>query len=193
MRELTSICVFCGSSSGSKPIYSEMAAAMGALIAQQGMTLVYGGGSIGLMGALARAAESHGAPVISIIPESLLPKEVAGDSIGELIVCDTMLERKAIMAEKSDAFIAMPGGYGTLDEIFEMVTWTQLGIHAKPLGFLNVAGFFNPMLTTLDQIVADGFIRPSHRGLIVDDPEPGPLLEKVKNQSLPKSVVEWKK
>lgn len=177
---------------GSKPIYRELAVAMGGLIASQGLKLVYGGGSIGLMGALARSAERGGASIVSIIPESLLPREVAGDSIGELIVCDTMLERKALMAQHSDAFIALPGGYGTLDEIFEMVTWTQLGIHAKPMGFLNVSGFYDPLLTMLDHSVSEGFIRPAHRALIVDDADPVALLQKVRNQSLPTSIIKWK-
>ncbi|MEM7133932.1 MAG: TIGR00730 family Rossman fold protein [Chloroflexota bacterium] len=191
MKELSSICVFCGSSSGHNPLYGEMAEAMGTRIAKQNLTLVYGGGSVGLMGILAKAAEANGASVLSVIPESLLPKELVGESTGELIVCETMLERKAIMAQKSDAFIAMPGGYGTLDEIFEMVTWTQLGVHSKPMGLLNVAGFFDPLLQTLDHMVTEGFIKPTHRQLIVHDPDPAALLKKIDIQSLPKSVLQW--
>lgn len=193
MNELHSICIFCGSSSGVRPVYAEMAIAMGKLVATEGLRLVYGGGSIGLMGAMARAAQSGGASVLSVIPESLLISEGAGNSIGELIVCQTMLERKAIMADKADGFIALPGGYGTLDEIFEMITWTQLGIHAKPMGFLNVEGFFDPLLATIDQIIAEGFIRSRHRDLITEDADPAKLLEKVRNQTLPESVVTWKK
>ena len=189
---LNSICVFCGSSSGVKQAYTAAAVQMGKVIAEEGLTLVYGGGSIGLMGEVARSAQAGGAEVISIIPESLLPREVAGESIGELIVCQTMLERKAIMAEKSDGFIAMPGGYGTLDEIFEMLTWTQLGIHRKPVGFLNTAKFYDPLLATIEHTIEQGFIQQTHRQLIVDDSEPRSLLAKLSNQSLPKSVVEWK-
>lgn len=192
MNRLNSICVFCGSQAGAKQIYSDKAAEMGQLIADRNLTLVYGGGSVGLMGILAKAAADRGAEVISVIPESLLPKEVAGESIGELVVCQTMLERKSIMADKSDGFIAMPGGYGTLDEIFEMVTWTQLGIQNKPLGFLNVEGFYDPLLATIDHTVTQGFIRATHRDLIVDAPNPEELLSKIENQSLPKSTIVWK-
>ncbi len=192
MNNLNSICVFCGSNAGTKPRFGEQAVALGKLIAEEGMTLVYGGGSIGLMGILARTTAENGGSVVSIIPESLRSVEAVGESVGELIVCDTMLERKNIMAEKSDGFIAMPGGYGTLDEIFEMVTWTQLGIHTKPMGFLNVDDFFDPLLNAIDQIVAQGFIRSTHRELIVDDPDPAALITKIRNQPLPKSIIEWK-
>lgn len=192
MNKLQAICVFCGSSTGTDLQYGEMAVATGKLLAERAMTLVYGGGSIGLMGILARAASEAGADVISIIPESLQAVEAVGESIGERIVCQTMLERKALMAEKSDAFIAMPGGFGTLDEIFEMVTWTQLGIHHKPLGFLNVCGFYDPLIATIEHTIEQGFIRTTHRDLIVDASDPATLLSKIENQKLPKSIIEWK-
>lgn len=190
-HELTSVCVFCGASAGQRPAYSEVAAAMGRTLAARGLNLVYGGGSVGLMGILARTAEEHGCHVTSVIPRSLMTRELTGALIGEPVIVDTMLQRKTIMAQRSDAFITMPGGFGTLDEFFEMITWGQLGIHAKPLGILNVAGYYDALLQMIDHAVAEGFIRPKHRKLIVDSADPDELLTKLETQDLPDGLVKW--
>ena len=151
MNELKTICVFCGGNAGARPTYIEKAVAFGKELAARKMTLVYGGGSVGLMGQVAHAALDHGSAVVGIIPEHLTTKELMGYPIGELIVVDTMHLRKAKMAELSDAFVALPGGFGTLDELFEILTWGQLGLHNKPIGLLNVDGLPRPFLEQRDQ------------------------------------------
>ena len=193
MSQFKSIGVFCGASPGSEPIYMESAAIMGKTLAAQNLRLVYGGGSVGLMGSLARATEESGGDILSVIPKSLVVKEITGESIGTLVLCDTMLERKEIMAEESDGFITMPGGYGTLDELFEMLTWTQLGIQRKPLGLLNINGYFNPLLVMVDSMVAAGFVRATHRELLIAESDPNALLDRMAKQELPKSIIEWQK
>lgn len=192
MRTIQSVCVFCGASPGADPIYVEWAGMMGRVLAEQKMRLVYGGGSIGLMGAIAQSVTEAGGDSLSVIPRSLVVKEITGESFGKLALCDTMLERKEIMAENSDAFITMPGGYGTLDELFEMLTWTQLGIHKKPIGLLNVNGYFDPLLAMIDSMVAAGFVRKTHRALLVADDDPQALLDRLAKQELPQSIIEWK-
>ena len=193
MRTLQSICVFCGASPGNQPVYQEVAAALGRLLAQRGLRLVYGGGSIGLMGALAKAVHAAGGEILSIIPHSLVPKEIAGVSLGQLMLCDTMLERKELMGQHADAFIVLPGGYGTLDELFEMVTWTQLGIHSKPLGLLNINGYFDGLVQFLDHMASAGFVRPKHRDLVLVDTDVTLLLDRLATQELPESIVQWQK
>lgn len=193
MQPFKSVNVFCGASPGTEPIYMQSAAAMGKTLAQRKIRLVYGGGSIGLMGSIARATAEAGGEILSVIPRSLVAKEITGESIGKLILCDTMLERKEIMAENSDAFITMPGGYGTLDELFEMLTWTQLGIHHKPVGLLNIHGYFDPLLAMVDSMVAAGFVRDTHRALVISETDPNALLDRLANQELPDSIIEWKK
>ncbi|MCB0141074.1 MAG: TIGR00730 family Rossman fold protein [Caldilineaceae bacterium] len=193
MRTLQSICVFCGASPGNQPVYQEVAAALGRLLAQRGLRLVYGGGSIGLMGALAKAVHAEGGEILSIIPYSLVPKEIAGPSLGQLMLCDTMLERKELMGQHADAFIVLPGGYGTLDELFEMVTWTQLGIHSKPLGLLNINGYFDGLVQFLDHMASAGFVRPKHRDLVLVDTDVTLLLDRLATQELPESIVQWQK
>ncbi|MCB0097511.1 MAG: TIGR00730 family Rossman fold protein [Caldilineaceae bacterium] len=193
MRTLQSICVFCGASPGNQPVYQEVAAALGRLLAQRGLRLVYGGGSIGLMGALAKAVHAEGGEILSIIPHSLVPKEIAGVSLGQLMLCDTMLERKELMGQHADAFIVLPGGYGTLDELFEMVTWTQLGIHSKPLGLLNINGYFDGLIQFLDHMASAGFVRPKHRELVLVDTDATLLLDRLAAQELPESIVQWQK
>ena len=193
MRTLQSICVFCGASPGNQPVYQEVAAALGRLLAQRGLRLVYGGGSIGLMGALAKAVHAEGGEILSIIPHSLVPKEIAGVSLGQLMLCDTMLERKELMGQHADAFIVLPGGYGTLDELFEMVTWTQLGIHSKPLGLLNINGYFDGLVQFLDHMASAGFVRPKHRDLVLVDTDVTLLLDRLATQELPESIVQWQK
>ncbi len=167
------LCVFCGSSKGGPAIYAESARHFGAALAGRGWGLIYGGGHIGLMGVLADAVLQADGPVIGVIPHSMVQRELAHERLTELHVVETMHQRKALMAERAAAFAALPGGVGTADEFFEIVTWSQLRLHAKPIGLLNVAGFFDPLLAWLDRTVADGFLRTEQRGLIhvAEDPE----------------------
>jgi uncharacterized protein (TIGR00730 family) len=153
------LCVFCGSSAGDRPEYAEAARTFARLLAGNGLGLVYGGGHVGLMGVLADAVLEAGGEVIGVIPQALVDRELAHSGLTELRVVDTMHQRKALMADLSDAFAALPGGYGTLDELFEILTWAQLGIHAKPIGLLNVGAFFDPLLTWVRHACAEGFIR----------------------------------
>jgi uncharacterized protein (TIGR00730 family) len=174
---MRSLCVFAGSNPGSRPDYARAAAELGTRIAERGWALVYGGASVGLMGMLADAALAAGGRVIGVIPDALLRREVAHEGLSELRVVDTMHERKALMAELSDGVVAMPGGFGTLEEFFEMLTWAQLGLHAKPCGLLNAAGYFDPLLAFLDRTVQERFVRPAHRALIVSRASAGDLLD----------------
>ncbi len=160
------ICVFCGSSRGASSIYAEQAAALGARIASRGRVLVYGGGNIGLMGVVADAALHAGGEVIGIIPRALMDKELGHRGITDLRIVDSMHERKARMADLADAFVALPGGFGTLDEFCETLTWAQLGLHAKPCGLLNTHGYYDAFLQQLDVAVQAGFLRHAHRRLI---------------------------
>ena len=183
-------CVFCGSSRGNNSAHFAAAQNLGRELAQRGIGLVYGGGHVGLMGALADAALAAGGHVIGVIPESLLAKEVGHRGLPDLRVVKTMHERKALMAELSDGFIALPGGFGTFEEFFEVLTWSQLGLHAKPCGVLNVAGFFTPLLQLIDHAVAEGFTRPAHRELVLGDDSLERLLERMK-QFEPPTVHKW--
>jgi uncharacterized protein (TIGR00730 family) len=184
------ICIYCGSSTGNQPLYREMAEAMGALLARRGIGLVYGGGNVGLMGIVADAALAGGGEVIGVIPRSLADREIAHGGVTDLRVVDSMHTRKALMAELSDAFIAMPGGVGTFEEFFEAVTWTQLGVHRKPCGLLNVGGFYTPLAAFIDQAVTEGFIKPIHRAVIVVDDDPERLLNSLATIKLP-DVPKW--
>lgn len=179
MNELKTVCVFCGANAGNQPVYVQMAVALGQELAARAMTLVYGGGSVGLMGEVARTVRDGGSPVVGFIPEHLTTEELMGYPIGELVVVQTMHERKAKMAEMADAFVALPGGFGTLDELFEAITWGQLGLHQKPIGLLNVAGFFDPLVRYIDHCLEQGFIRPQHRGLFLVDDQPARLLDRL--------------
>lgn len=161
-----SVCVFCGSSPGSDPTYAEAAVDLGAHLARSGRTLVYGGGSVGLMGTLADSVMANGGKVVGVIPQSLVDHEVGHFGLTELRIVSSMHERKALMAELSDGFMALPGGIGTLEEFFETWTWAQLGLHRKPFGLLNVSGFYDPMLTFLDRLVEHRFVRPEHRSML---------------------------
>jgi uncharacterized protein (TIGR00730 family) len=161
-----SVCVYCGSSSGRSPKYAEAARAFATLLAHQGLTLVYGGGNVGLMGVVADAALAAGGRVIGVIPEQLVRREIAHRGVTELHVVQTMHERKALMAEKSDAFATLPGGFGTLDELCEMITWAQLGHHSKPCALLNLDGYFDGLLAQVDRAVADGFTKPEYRPFV---------------------------
>jgi hypothetical protein len=171
-----SVCVYCGSRPGADPAFAEAAVAMGRRIGEQGFRLVYGGGRSGLMGVVADAALEAGAEVVGIIPNALMDRELGHTGLHELTVVDTMHERKRLMAERSDAFVAMPGGIGTLEELFEVWTWRQLGYHDKPIGLLNVAGFYDPMLTFMDAIAAQGFVTPAQRALLQVNEDPVALL-----------------
>lgn len=170
------ICVFCGSNAGSRPEYADAAREFASLMAGRRIGLVYGGGNVGLMGILADAMLAAGGEVIGVIPASLVAREVAHHGVSELRVVQTMHERKALMNELSDGFVALPGGFGTLDEFFEILTWSQLGIHGKPCGLLNVAGYYNDLLLMLDRAVAENFLRPAHRDLVITDTDGGRLL-----------------
>lgn len=161
-----SVCVYCGSQMGSDPAYARAAAALGEAIARDGLTLVYGGASVGLMGVVADAALAAGGRVVGVIPRILLRKELAHEGLAELVVTESMHERKAKMAELSDAFVALPGGIGTLDELFEMWTWAQLGLHAKPCVLINTGGYYDNLVAFLDRAVRDGFLRPGTRALL---------------------------
>jgi len=167
------LCVFCGSSPGAEPAYAQAARKLGSILAKSGIGLVYGGASVGLMGEIANSAMQARGEVIGVIPRSLVEKEVAHGGLTDLRVVDSMHQRKALMAELSDGFIAMPGGLGTLEEFFEVLTWAQLGMHTKPCGLLNVGGFYDRLLAFLDHAAEQRFIKPVHRAsvLIADSPE----------------------
>jgi len=187
---MKSICVFCGSNPGNEPVYAAGARAMGVEIARRGLVLVYGGGAVGLMGIVADAALEAGGEVHGVIPKALREKEVGHHHLTRLEVVDTMHIRKARMAELSDGFIAMPGGIGTFEELFEIWTWGQLGIHSKPLGLLNVAGFYDPLATFLDGTVEAGFLKQTHRAMAMTDTEPATLLDRME-QYVPAQTIKW--
>jgi uncharacterized protein (TIGR00730 family) len=176
---VNAVCVYCGSSPGSDPAYAAAARAVGRLLAESGRTLVYGGGHVGLMGTVADAALAAGGRVIGVIPRALEEKELAHDGLTELRVVGSMHERKAIMAALADAFLALPGGLGTLEELFETWTWSQLGLHAKPCGLLNVAGFFDPLLAFVDHMVEERFVGSDHRAMLFVGTDPGSLLHRM--------------
>jgi uncharacterized protein (TIGR00730 family) len=176
LSRFRSIAVFCGSSDAVHPEYKQGARALGELLGRNGVDIVYGGGRVGLMGALADGALDVGGKVIGVIPHKLMDLELGHTGCTELIATDGMHLRKKTMAERANAFIAMPGGYGTMEELFEAVTWTQLNYHDKPVGLLNIRGYFDPLLLWLDRAVADGFVGPQHRELMVADTDPESLL-----------------
>ena len=171
------ICVFCGSAVGVRPEYAATARDLGHTIAEREYGLVFGGGSVGLMGVAANAALAAGGEAVGVIPDVIVDLEVGHNGLTELCVVRSMHERKAMMAERSDAFIALPGGFGTMDEFMEIVTWAQLGIHSKPCVLVNVAGYYDPLLRFLEFAVEDGFIRPENRGLILVAQTPEEALE----------------
>jgi uncharacterized protein (TIGR00730 family) len=175
--ELKRVCVFCGSNAGTDPVYSRAADALGRTLARRGLGLVYGGGSVGLMGVIADGALAGGGEVIGVIPKALARQEVAHEGLTKMHVVPDMHTRKAKMAELADGFIALPGGYGTLEELFEVVTWGQLGLHARPIALLNAAGYFDGLLGWIDSAVREGFIRPEHRRLLMAGTEPDALLD----------------
>lgn len=173
---LRRLCVFCGSQVGHDPVYAAAAGDFGRLLARRGITVVYGGGHVGMMGVLAEAALAVGGKVIGVIPEALKRRELAYENLSELIVTHTMHERKQRMAELSDGFVALPGGFGTFEEFCEIVTWAQLGLHAKPCGLLNVNGYYDPMLAMFEHALREGFLRPQYRALVLTAQAPEALL-----------------
>jgi len=181
------ICVFCGSNPGRGPAYVEQAEQVGRLLASEGITLVYGGAGVGTMGAVSRAAMAAGGKVVGVIPRHLVEVERAPDDLHELHRVDTMHERKALMAELSDGFIALPGGLGTLEEFAEITTWSQLGLHTKPTGLLNVGGFYDHLLAFLDHAVAERFLRSQHRGLVLAAPTAEDLLHQMRGWQAPET------
>ncbi len=190
VERITSICVFCGSSTGNRPAYASAAKELGALLAQRGIRLVYGGGNVGLMGVISDAALAAGGEVIGVIPRSLVDREVTHAGLTQLHVVRTMHERKQMMHDFSDAFVALPGGLGTLEEFFEVLTWGQLGMHAKPCGILDVDGYYEPLMALLDRAVADQFLLAENRAMLVYDTAPDRLLERLATYE-PPTVAKW--
>jgi uncharacterized protein (TIGR00730 family) len=190
IRAFGAVCVFCGSHEGGKPLYAEGARRLGALLAARNLTLVYGGGGIGLMGVLADAVLEAGGRVIGVIPEALAKKEVAHARVQDMRVVESMHDRKALMADLADAFVALPGGLGTLEELFEVLTWAQLGFHKKACGLLNIAGFYDPLLRFLRHAVDDRFMKGSHLEMLQVDVNGEALLDKMASCRLPQ-VEKW--
>ncbi len=184
------VCVFCGSSPGVNPLYTATARRVGTLLAQRGLTLVYGGGNVGLMGVLADTVVEHGGEVIGVIPQALMDLEVGPTGLGDLRIVGSMHERKALMAELSDGFIALPGGIGTLEEFCEILTWAQLGMHAKPCGLVNVEGYFDHLITFLDHSVGERFFRPEHRAMVLLEADPETLLDRFEGYQ-PPQLEKW--
>ena len=177
--EIRRLCVYCGSSAGARPAYAEAAHALGTLLAAEGVGLVTGGGRVGLMGVVADAVLAGGGEAVGVIPQALADREVGHAGLTELHVVATMHERKALMAHLADAFVALPGGLGTLEEIAEMLTWSQLGLHPKPCGLLDVAGYYAPLVRFFDHATAERFVRPEHRALLVVDESPERMLARL--------------
>jgi uncharacterized protein (TIGR00730 family) len=182
------LCVFCGSSSGNSPVFQKAAQALAEVMAASGIGLVYGGAQVGLMGSMADECLKREIEVIGVIPGALFPREIPHQGLTELFVVDSMHERKHKMYELSDAFVALPGGIGTLEEFFEILTWGQLGLHSKPCGLLNVEGYYDKMLEFLDGAVARAFLKPKHRALLIADAEPAGLLQKLKEYQAPQGT-----
>ncbi len=190
MNRLSALCVFCGSNPGADPTYAENARRMGQILANRGITAVYGGGRVGLMGALADAVLEAGGKAIGIIPEALKRREVAHEGLTELHVVRTMHERKQLMADLSDGFVAMPGGFGTFEEFCEVLTWSQLGLHTKPCGLLNVKGYYTGLLALFDHALAEQLLHPRNRAMVIAEPEPKALLDAMLRYRAP-AVEKW--
>ena len=186
---MRSICVFCGSYAGERPEYAQAARDFGRQLAEQAITVIYGGGNVGLMGVLADSALAAGGRVIGVIPQHLVDKELAHAGV-DLRIVSSMHERKALMAELADAFVALPGGFGTFEEFFEILTWSQLGLHSKPCGLLNVSGYYDPLIAMLEHAAREGFLRPLHLQLMVQASEPAQLLE-ILRTSHPPVLPKW--
>ncbi len=185
---MKAVCVFCGSSSGDDPAYAEAARTLGRTLAEGGITLVYGGGHVGLMGVVADAALGADGEVIGVMPKALVEREIGHTGLTKLHVVGSMHERKAMMSELSEGFVALPGGNGTLEEFFEVLTWAQLGEHDKPCGLLNVAGYYDPLLAVFDRMVDRAFLKQEHRKLVLVEKDPSALLERFEGYEPPKTV-----
>lgn len=190
MSEIRRIAVFCGSNVGARPEYVSAAKSLGRVMASRGIGLVYGGSNVGLMAAIADEMQDELGDVVGIIPKALVDREVANTTLDDLRVVGSMHERKALMAELADGFIALPGGIGTLEEFFETWTWAQLGMHRKPCGLLNVAGYFDSLLSFLDRTVDERFVRQVHRDMVIVEREPADLLDRFAQYEAPQ-VVKW--
>jgi uncharacterized protein (TIGR00730 family) len=173
------LCVFCGSRVGTSPIYTEETRRLGIAMHRRGFGLVFGAGHVGLMGVLADAVREAGGETIGVIPQSLVDRELAHQSLTDLRIVESMHDRKALMARLSDAFLALPGGYGTLDELFEILTWAQLGFHRKPIGLLNVSGFFDPLLAWIDRAIAEDFVKAKNRELLIVESDVEKMLDRL--------------
>ena len=187
---MQNICVFCGSNAGRHPAYAEAARQLGALLARRGLHLIYGGGKVGLMGILADAVLAAGGQVTGVIPGFLQAKEVGHDGLTEMIVVETMHTRKAIMAERADGFIALPGGFGTMDELCEILTWAQLGLHRLPIGLLDVRGYFRSLNSLFDHMADEGFLHQKNREMLLTQEDPERLLDMM-GQYRPPDVAKW--
>jgi uncharacterized protein (TIGR00730 family) len=184
------LCVFCGSSTGNRPAYRDAAEQLGLLLVERGIELVYGGGNIGLMGVLADTVLARGGRAIGVIPESLMAKKVGHTGLTELRIVNSMHERKALMSDLADGFIALPGGFGTVEEFCEVVTWSQLGLQSKPCGLLNVENYYAPLLALFDHAVREGFLHKENRRLVLDDDDPARLLDQMATFT-PKPAAKW--
>ena len=182
---MKAVCVYCGSSNGARPIYAEAAKAFGRALVQNNLSLVYGGGRVGLMGLIADEVLAAGGRAVGVIPELLVAKEVGHTDLTELHVVPDMHERKKMMADLSDAFVAMPGGVGTFEEFFEVYTWAQLGYHRKPVGVLNIGGFYDPLMALLDHTVREGFMRQAYLDMLQIDGDPVALIARLKRYHAP--------
>jgi uncharacterized protein (TIGR00730 family) len=185
---LQSVCVFCGSSRGTDPAYTEAARSLGITLAEANIRLVFGGGHVGLMGVISNAALEAGGEAIGVIPKFLVERELAHTGLTDLRIVGSMLERKAMMSDLSEGFITLPGGTGTLDEFFEVLTWAQLGEHGKPCGLLNVAGHYDPLLTVFDRMVEEGFLSESNRAIALVESEPEKLLQRFEEYQSPQTA-----
>lgn len=187
---MKTVCVFCGSGEGASVSYAESARLLGDTLARRGLRVVFGGGQVGLMGVLADAVLEAGGEAVGVMPKALLEKEIGHQSLTELHVVSTMHERKALMADLSDGFIALPGGYGTFEELLEVLTWAQLSLHEKPCGLLNVEGFYDPLLSLFDHAVEEQFVREDHRALALTEKDPARLLDLMQGHN-PPSTEKW--
>ena len=187
---MKTVCVFCGSARGERGSYAEAARLLGQTLARRGLRVVFGGGQVGLMGVLADAVLDAGGEAVGVMPKALLEKEIGHQSLTGLHVVSTMHERKALMADLSDGFIALPGGYGTFEELLEVLTWAQLSLHEKPCGLLNVEGFYDPLLSLFDHAVGEGFVRGDHRALALTAEGPERLLDLMQSHA-PPSTEKW--
>jgi len=189
-RQIQRLCVFCGSSSGTRPVYAEAAAQLGRDLAKSKIALVFGGGRVGLMGILADSVLAAGGQAVGVMPRALVEKEIAHTSLTELHVVESMHQRKSLMADLADAFLLLPGGFGSWEEFCEVLTWLQLGIHRKPCAILNVAGYYNGLLSLADHALAEGFLRPAHHKMVIVADHPQAALSQLTSASIP-SEVKW--